>query len=111
MLSGILWSTLSAAAIGEAPELSGSSNNKNKLVYQQMHKYYDSSFPAQDESGRFVMLVMRQHYHARRGLGKPLQWMPDPPEFLTQDGRKVIVLDSGRGEFRISGTDEVLRRS
>jgi len=75
-----------------------------------MHKYYDSSFPTQDEEGHFVMLVMRQHYHAHRGLRKPPEWEQDPLEFLTQDGRKVIVLDDKRGEFQISGTDRILKR-
>jgi len=76
-----------------------------------MHKYYDSSFPAQDEDGHLVMLVMRQHYRAQRCLRRPPQWEQEPPEFLTQDGRPVIVLDEKQGEFRIAGTQRVLKRN
>jgi hypothetical protein len=74
-----------------------------------MHKYYDSSFPTHGEDGRFVMLVLRQHYHAPWSPLKHTAWEPDKAEYLTQDGRPVDVLDDQKGEFQIKGEREVLR--
>jgi len=74
-----------------------------------MHKYYDSSFPTHGEDGRFVMLVMRQHYRAPWSLRKRAEWEQERAEYLTQDGRPVNVLDGEKGEFQVSGEQEVLR--
>jgi len=74
-----------------------------------MRKYYDSSFPTHGEDGRFVMLVMRQHYRAPWSLKKRTEWKQELPEYLTQDGRQVNVLDNKKGEFQVSGEDEILR--
>ena len=74
-----------------------------------MRKYYDSSFPTPGEDGRFVMLVMRPHYRAPWSLQKRTEWEQELPEYLTQDGRQVNVLDNKKGEFQVSGEDEILR--
>jgi len=65
-----------------------------------MHKYYDSSFPTHGEDGRFVMLVMRQHYHAPWSLRKRAAWEQDKAEYLTQDGRpKLFEKDPKNPEY------------
>jgi len=89
------------------PYPGGSHNDNNR--YFQMRKYYDSSFPTHGDDGRFIMLVMRQHYRARWSLRMRAKWELQRSEYLTQDGRPVTVLNDEKGEFQIAGEKEVLR--